>query len=84
MAIRTLLDHGVQQDHIIFVTFWVARTGGLHVLQCAFPKVKIICGAVDPQLKVSWIESYHTGMGDVDRSPKDTISTNDKVIVTVS
>ncbi|KAH7884328.1 uracil phosphoribosyltransferase-domain-containing protein [Phlebopus sp. FC_14] len=60
MAIRTLLDHGVRQDHIIFVTFLVARTGGLFVLQRAFPKVKIICGAVDKGLREAWLEHYHT------------------------
>lgn len=60
MAIRTLLDHGVQQDHIIFVTFLVARTGGIHVLQSAFPKVRIICGAIDSGLRETWIEQYHS------------------------
>ncbi|KAG6335669.1 hypothetical protein ID866_3427 [Astraeus odoratus] len=60
MAIRTLLDHGVQQDHIVFVTFLVARTGGIHVLQRAFPKVKIICGAIDPGLREAWIEEYQS------------------------
>ncbi|KAI6125082.1 armadillo beta-catenin plakoglobin [Pisolithus croceorrhizus] len=60
MAIRTLLDHGVQEDHIIFVTFLVARTGGIHVLQSAFPKVRIICGAIDSGLREAWIEQYHS------------------------
>lgn len=60
MAIRTLLDHGVQQDHIIFVTFLVARSGGLSVLQNAFPKVKIICGAVDEGLREAWLEHYNS------------------------
>ncbi|KAG1729668.1 uridine kinase family-domain-containing protein [Suillus paluster] len=59
MAIRTLLDHGVQQDHIIFVTFLIARTGGLTVLQRAFPKVKIVTGAVDEVLREAWLESYN-------------------------
>ncbi|KAL4075085.1 uridine kinase family-domain-containing protein [Scleroderma yunnanense] len=60
MAIRTLLDHGVQQDHIVFVTFLVARTGGIHVIKRAFPKVKIICGSIDPGLRETWIELYHS------------------------
>lgn len=60
MAVRTLLDHGVQEDHIIFVTFLVARTGGIHVLQSAFPKVRIICGAIDSGLREAWIEQYHS------------------------
>ncbi|KAG0696208.1 armadillo beta-catenin plakoglobin [Suillus ampliporus] len=59
MAIRTLLDHGVQQDHIIFVTFLIARAGGVTVLQRAFPKVKIVTGAVDEVLREAWLESYN-------------------------
>jgi uridine kinase len=59
MAIRTLLDHGVQQDHIVFVTFLIARTGGVTVLQRAFPKVKIVTGAVDEGLREAWLERYN-------------------------
>ncbi|KAF9267788.1 armadillo/beta-catenin/plakoglobin [Marasmius fiardii PR-910] len=51
MSIRVLLDHGVPQDHIIFVCFLVARKGGIHVLRKAFPHVKIVCGAVDDEMR---------------------------------
>ena len=54
MAIRVLMDHGVPQENIIFLTFIVAACGGVRVLQRAFPKVRIICGAVDPILRESW------------------------------
>lgn len=60
MAIRTLLDHGVRQDHIIFVTFLVAHNGGVSVLHQAFPKVRIICGAVDQGLREAWLKHYHS------------------------
>ncbi|THH01487.1 hypothetical protein EW026_g1257 [Hermanssonia centrifuga] len=56
MAIRILLDHGVRQDHIIFVTFLVAREGGIVVLRKAFPDVKIVCSAVDNYLTERWLE----------------------------
>lgn len=56
MAIRVLLDHGVPQDHIIFVTFLVSEQGGLTVLQKAFPYVKIVCSAVDKHLTERWLE----------------------------
>ena len=56
MAIRLLLDHGVRQDHIIFVTFLVAKEGGICVLQKAFPLVKVVCAAVDGQLTERWLE----------------------------
>ncbi|KAH9838433.1 armadillo/beta-catenin/plakoglobin [Rhodofomes roseus] len=61
MAIRILLDHGVPQDHIIFVTFLVARCGGISVLQRAFPAVKIVCGAVDDHLREMWLEGVDEG-----------------------
>lgn len=54
MAIRVLLDHGVPQENIIFVTFIVAACGGVRVLQRAFPSVRIICGAIDAVLRESW------------------------------
>ncbi|KAF9003983.1 armadillo/beta-catenin/plakoglobin [Cyathus striatus] len=58
MSIRVLLDHGVREDHIIFVTFLVARGGGVSVLRRAFPKVNIVCGAVDDQMREGWMEGY--------------------------
>jgi uridine kinase len=54
MAIRVLLDHGVQQDHIIFVTFLVAIGGGVSILRRAFPRVKIVTGAVDGDMRETW------------------------------
>lgn len=56
MAIRILLDHGIRQDHIIFVTFLVARGGGISVLRRAFPDVKIVCGAVDDEMEEAWLD----------------------------
>lgn len=56
MAIRVLLDHGVLQEHIVFVTFLVARFGGIVHLRKVFPRVKIVCSAVDPGLSERWLE----------------------------
>ncbi|KAH9935256.1 armadillo/beta-catenin/plakoglobin [Amylocystis lapponica] len=63
MAIRVLLDHGVLQKRIIFVTFLVARSGGVCVLQNAFPDVQIVCGAVDDGLREMWLEIIEEGDG---------------------
>lgn len=54
MAIRVLLDHGIQEDHIIFVTI-LASPRGVHVLNRRFPKVKIVTGGVDPHLTPIWV-----------------------------
>ncbi|EIM23970.1 armadillo/beta-catenin/plakoglobin [Wallemia mellicola CBS 633.66] len=51
MAIRVLLDHGVQEKHIIFLSFLVARRGGVHAINSAFPDIKILTAAADPLLR---------------------------------
>lgn len=58
MSIRILLDHGVRQDRIVFVTVLVARGGGVSVLRKAFPHVKIVCAAVDDEMREGWLEGY--------------------------
>ena len=63
MAIRVLLDHGVPQDHIIFVTFLVARNVGIKLLEKAFPQIKVICAAVDDELNEAWLEPSYEGEG---------------------
>lgn len=57
MAIRILLDHGVKQDHIIFVTFLVAQGRGISVLRRTFPLVRIVCAAVDEEMAEGWCET---------------------------
>ena len=53
MAIRVLLDHGVREDRIIFITFLVTPRG-VDVLNRLFPKVKIVTGSADPTLTPIW------------------------------
>jgi len=58
MAIRVLRDHGVQEDRILFLTFVVARGAGVNAIQKAFPKVKIITGAIDDDLSEHWLTAH--------------------------
>ncbi|GLB40392.1 putative uridine kinase family protein [Lyophyllum shimeji] len=58
MSIRILLDHGVREDRIVFITFLVARGGGISVLRRVFPQVTIVCGAVDDEMREGWLEGY--------------------------
>ncbi|KAL7009842.1 Uridine kinase [Cystobasidiomycetes sp. EMM_F5] len=51
MAIRVLLDHGVQENHIIFMCFTIAQNGGVYAVYRAFPQVRIVTSAVDPDLQ---------------------------------
>lgn len=77
MTIRILLDHGVLEDHILFLTFLVARVGGIQVVRRAFPKVRIITGAVDDSVREIWRRegdggrkdwSIMPGLGDIGQS----------------
>jgi uridine kinase len=69
MAIRVLLDHGVKQEHIIFVTMLMAASHGISVLRKAFPLVSYVCGAVDKSIeerevdgRTVWVMSPGMGM----------------------
>lgn len=57
MAIRVLLDHGVQEDHIVFVTFLGVPKGGMAVIRKAFPQIRFVCGAVDDGLQEVWLQN---------------------------
>lgn len=56
MAIRVMLDHGVPEENIIFLSILASAKGGIWALAKAFPKVKIILACVDPGLKKLKIE----------------------------
>jgi len=49
MAIRVLLDHEVPEENISLVSMLMA-VSGVHTIAYAFPKVKIVTTAVDPEI----------------------------------
>eukprot|EP00123_Amoebidium_parasiticum_P021063 comp60933_c0_seq1/m.47879 comp60933_c0_seq1/g.47879 ORF comp60933_c0_seq1/g.47879 comp60933_c0_seq1/m.47879 type:complete len:482 (-) comp60933_c0_seq1:80-1525(-) len=49
MAIRVLLDHGVEEENIIFLSLVAARAG-VHSVAYAFPRVKLVTTAVDSEI----------------------------------
>jgi len=49
MAIRVLLDHGILEDHIIFITV-IASPAALHAIHFLFPLVRIVCSEIDSGL----------------------------------
>ncbi len=49
MAIRVLLDHSVEEHNIILVSLLMADQG-VHNVAYAFPKVRIVTTAIDPDL----------------------------------
>ncbi|XP_018336084.1 uridine-cytidine kinase-like 1 isoform X2 [Agrilus planipennis] len=49
MAIRVLLDHDVHEENILIVSLLMAESG-VHNIAYAFPKVKIVTSAIDPEI----------------------------------
>jgi len=49
MAIRVLLEHGVLENHIFFVTL-IANPIGLNRIHRLFPNVRVICSTIDEEL----------------------------------
>jgi len=49
MAIRVLLDHDVPEENINLVSLLMAESG-VHTIAYAFPRVKIVTTAVDPEI----------------------------------
>lgn len=100
MAIRVLLDHGVREDRIIFVTI-LATPRGVYVLNRLFPEVKIVTGSADPNLTPIWVPGgggeegrnilcIEPGMGHIGATTLSSTSVQcisshaSKVIVTIS
>ncbi|KAK9455674.1 uridine kinase family-domain-containing protein [Dipodascopsis uninucleata] len=61
MAIRVLLDHSVQQDHICFVTYVADRRFALRRILSAFPKVKIVAGKIEDDVRRRFIDLRYFG-----------------------
>merc|ERR1719495_2765014 len=58
MAIRVLLDHDVPEANINLVSLLMAESG-VHTIAYAFPDVKIVTSAVDPEIN----EKFHVMPG---------------------
>ncbi|KAK0524611.1 Uridine kinase [Tilletia horrida] len=51
MAIRVILDHGVPEDQIVFLTLLASARGGIWAIHRAFPQVRIVVAGIDPGLR---------------------------------
>ncbi|XP_018911744.1 uridine-cytidine kinase-like 1 isoform X1 [Bemisia tabaci] len=49
MAIRVLLDHDVPEENILVVSLLMAESG-VHTIAYAFPQVRIVTSAIDPEI----------------------------------
>ncbi|EAT83845.2 hypothetical protein SNOG_08677 [Parastagonospora nodorum SN15] len=60
MAVRVLVDHGVSEDKIVFVTYTAGRVGVNRVLS-VFPDIKIVVARLGDDQENRWVETKYLG-----------------------
>ncbi len=60
MAVRVLVDHGVQEDRVVFVTLFAGRMG-LNRLMKVYPNVRVVVGEVVEDSQDRWVERKYFG-----------------------
>jgi len=60
MAVKVLLDHGVKEDRIVFVTC-TAGTQGLRRLMSVFPDIKVVVCRIVDDMERRWLENRYLG-----------------------
>ncbi|KAH7116028.1 uridine-cytidine kinase 2 [Dendryphion nanum] len=60
MAVRVLVDHGVSEDRIVFVTYLAGHVGVNRVLS-VFPEVRVVIARLGDDLEERWVETRYLG-----------------------
>ncbi|KAF2772795.1 uridine kinase [Teratosphaeria nubilosa] len=60
MAVRVLLDHGVKEDRIVFVTYMAGKMG-LNRLMGVFPEIKVVVCRIVGDQEPRWVEQRYLG-----------------------
>jgi len=60
MAVRVLIDHGVEERNIVFVT-WCAAVTPAKRLMAVFPEMKVVVGRLEDEEERRWIEEKYLG-----------------------
>jgi uridine kinase len=60
MAVRVLIDHGVQEERIVFVTCAAGETG-LKRLTAVFSKINVVVGRIEADGEPRWMEKRYFG-----------------------
>jgi uridine kinase len=60
MAVRVLVDHGVPEEKIVFVTYLAGRIGVNRVLS-VFPDVRVVVARMGDDLEERWVETRYLG-----------------------
>ena len=60
MAVQVLVDHGVPEERIAFVTYAAGRVGMNRVLS-VFPEIKIVVARIGDDMENRWVETKYLG-----------------------
>jgi uridine kinase len=60
MAVRVLLDHGVEESKIVFVTY-IAGKIGLNRLMTVFPDIHVVACRIVDDYEERWVENRYMG-----------------------
>lgn len=60
MAVQVLVDHGVPEQKIVFVTYFAGK-GGVNRLTKAFPMIKVVACTIIADNEERWIEKRYFG-----------------------
>lgn len=60
MAVRVLVDHGVPEKRIVFVTYTAGRVGVNRVLS-VFPDMKVVVARLGDDMENRWVETKYLG-----------------------
>ena len=60
MAVRVLVDHGVPEAKIVFVTYFAGKTGVNRLLK-VFPEMKVVVCKIVEDFEERWIERRYFG-----------------------
>lgn len=60
MSVKVLVDHGVKENKIVFVTFFAGKLG-VKRLTKVFPGIKTVVGEVVEDNEERWVEKRYFG-----------------------
>jgi len=60
MAVQVLVDHGVPEEKIVFVTYFAGRMGLMRLTK-VFPDVKVVVCTIVADYEERWIERKYFG-----------------------
>ncbi len=60
MAVKVLVDHGVSEENVVFVTYFAGRMG-VNRLLSVFPTMKLVVCKILEDYQNRWIEEKYFG-----------------------